>query len=106
MNEIMEKNENVLREFFVGIASCNYYNGLSYQLYLDLDDNTMSIKQEVSDNTWSQRDDNSLICITKVSGYADTPEDERYTEDCSLSDFGYYEWLDEMEEIIDQLVSE
>lgn len=100
MNEIIEKNESVLHKYFEGIASCNYYDGTSYQLYLDLDDNTMSIKQEISDNTWSQRDDGSLICLLKTSGYADIPEEERYSDDCDLYDYGYAEWLDGIEEIL------
>lgn len=96
MNEIIEKNLPVLREYFEGLVSCNYYDGTSYQLYLDLDDNSLTIKHEVSDNTWSQRDDGSLICLLKTSGYADIPEAERYT----VYDYGYTEWLDGIEEII------
>jgi len=92
--EIMDKNENVLVEFFTGIASCNFYDGLSHQLYLDLDDNTITIKTEASDNTWSQRDDGSLVCLEKVSGYCDIPETERYTQDCDLYDYGYSDWKD------------
>jgi len=100
MNEILEKNLPVLREYFAGLASCNYYDGTSYQLYLDLDDNTLTIKHEVSDNTWSQRDDGSLICLLKTSGYADIPEEDRYSDGCDLYDYGYAEWLDEIEEIL------
>lgn len=46
-----EENQAILQEFFVGIASCDYYDGNSYQLYLDLDDNTLRIHQEASDNS-------------------------------------------------------
>lgn len=92
--KIMDKNTDVMIEFFKGIASCDFYDGLSHQLYLDLDDNTMSIKTEASDNTWSQRDDDSLVCLEKVSGYCDIPEEDRFTEGCSLSDYGYSDWED------------
>ena len=103
--KIMEKNSKVLRDYFAGIASENYYNcnGMSYQLYLDLDDDTMDIKVEASDNTWSQRDDGSLVKLMSVSGYTDTPEVELYTDGCDLHDYGFAEWLDGIEKIIDNL---
>jgi len=100
---IMARNSKVLRDFFAGIASGNYYNGMSYQLYLDLDDDTIDIKVEASDNTWSQRDDGSLVKLTSVSGYDDTPEAECYTNGCDLNDYGFAEWLDSIEKIIDSL---
>jgi hypothetical protein len=103
--KIIEKNNEILREYFVGIASDNYYNcnGLSYQLYLDLDDDTMDIKVEASGNTWSQRDDGSLIKIMEISGYSDIPENELYTNGCDIYDYGFTDWLDGIEEIIDNL---
>lgn len=96
------KNEAVLVEFFEGIASCDYYDGTAYQLYLDLDDNSLMINREASDQSWLQRDDGSLIKLTSVSGYADTPTDERYTDDCDLNDYGYGEWIDQIEASIEQ----
>lgn len=98
------KNEAVLVEFFEGIASCSYYDGTSYQLYLDRDDNTLSISQEASDQSWRQRDDGSLVMISKVSGYSDTPEDERYTAECDLNDYGYGEWIDMIESKISEAI--
>ena len=100
---IMARNSKVLRDFFAGIASGNYYNGMSYQLYLDLDDDTIDIKVEASDNTWSQRDDGSLVKLTSVSGYDDTPEAECYTDGCDLYDYGFTDWLDSIEEVINNL---
>lgn len=98
-------NEAVLVEWFSGIASCEYLDGSSYQLYLDLDDNTLSINQEASDQSWLQRDDGSLVMISKVSGYSDTPEDERYTDECDLNDYGYGEFVDQIEEKITEVLS-
>lgn len=102
VEQIMAKNEAVLEQFFIGIASCDYYDGTCYQLYLDLDDDTLSINQEASSNSWMQRDDGSLVQVASVSGYTDTPEDERYTDECSLSDYGYSEWLDEIQAKIEE----
>lgn len=102
--EIIEKNAAALQEFFIGIASCEYYDGMSYQLYLDTNDDTLSINQEASDNSWRQRDDGSLIQITRVSGYCDIPLDERYTDDCSLEDYGYSDWIDMIGEKITEAI--
>lgn len=98
-------NESVLAEFFAGIASCDYYDGMSHQLYLDLDDNQLQINVEASDQSWLQRDDGSLIQILSISGYADTPEAERYTDECDLNDYGYAEWLDMVEAKIVEALS-
>ena len=95
-----ESNQATLQKFFTGIASCDYYDGTSHQLYLDLDDNTLFISQEASDQSWKQRDDGSLIQVLQVSGYCDIPQDERYTDDCSLFDYGYEEWLEMIEQKI------
>lgn len=105
VDAIIEANSAILEQFFIGIASCDYYDGLSHQLYLDTDDNTLSINTEVSDNTWLQRDDGSLIKVAHVNGDCDTPEDERYTDECSLSDYGYSEWLDEIRTKIEEAIS-
>lgn len=99
---IMGRNENqdTLEEFFVGVASCEYYDGSSYQLYLDTDDWSLSIHHEASSNSWLQRDDGSMIQVHQVSGYCDIPEDERYTDGCDLDDYGYVNWLGEIEQQI------
>lgn len=105
---IIEKNAQVLEDFFKGLASCDYYDGLSHQLYLDLDDMTLSINTEASDQSWLQRDDGSLVQILRVSGYADTPEDERYDAERGddISDYGYSDWLEVVEQKIDEAISE
>lgn len=104
VEQIMSANEDVLYKFFVGFASCDYYDGTCYQLYLDLDDDTLSINQEASSNSWLQRDDGSLVQISSISGYCDTPEEERYTDECSLDDYGYGDWLDEIKEKIEEVL--
>lgn len=99
-----DANSTVLQRFFEGVASCDYYDGRSYQLYLDLDDNSLIEHMEASDQSWLQRDDNSLIQVLTVNGYADTPEGERYNKERGddIMDFGYAEWLDYVEERINE----
>jgi len=100
VEEIMknEANAAVLEEFFSGLASCDYYDGLSYQLYVDTRNDSLLIHQEASDQSYLIRDDGSLLLVRKVSGYSDLPENERYRKkDHLLSDFGYADWLDEIE---------
>lgn len=99
IENIMSNPENaaIMQEFFIGIASCDYYDGMSHQLYFDCDDNTLSIHTESSSNSWLQRDDGSLVQVDRVNGYCDTPEEERYTDGCDLDDYGYSDWLDIIE---------
>lgn len=106
-SEIMnnETNQAILEEFFTGIASCNYYDGSSYQLYLDTDDDSLIINQEASDDTWIQRDDGSLKLIWRISGYCDIPKEERYTEGRDLLDYGYQEWLEQVEQEISEVTA-
>lgn len=98
-------NIKVIEQFFIGIASCNYYDGMCYRLYLDLDDNSIMESVEASENTWMQRDDGSLVEIARACGYCDTPADERYTDGCDLSDYGYAEWLDSLESTISDAIA-
>jgi hypothetical protein len=97
-SEILEMPENnaVLTAYFIGIASCEFYDGQSYQLYFDAHDNSLFIHQEVSSNSRLSRADGSLHRIWTVSGYCDIPYAERYTDGCSLDDYGYSEWLGHM----------
>ena len=97
---VADQNLAVITEYFKGIASCSYYDGLSYQLYIDADDNTLSIHQEISSNSWLQREDGSLIRVWEVSGYCDIPQHERYTDGCDLSDYGFYAWQNELSQRI------
>jgi hypothetical protein len=108
-NEIVNSDANapVLTEFFIGIASCDYYDGTCYQLYLDTDDDSLSISRQASSNSWMQRDDGSLVIVCQISGYADTPESERYVDGCDINDYGYAEWLEQMEaKIVDALAEQ
>lgn len=97
---IMERNAHVLEEFFKGIASGDYYDGMDHQLYLDADDDSMLDHLEASDQSWLQRDDGSLIRLLHVNGYSDTPEAERYTDECDLNDYGYGDWLDHVRDLV------
>lgn len=107
-SDIIENNKNatVLVEFFKGVASCDYYDGSCYQLYLDLDDHSLSISHQVSDQSWQQRADGSLIQIHSISGYADIPEDERYSDGCDLMDYGYAEFIDMIEAKITEAIED
>ena len=94
-NNLINRDDNAktLSDFFTSMADGSAYNGTSHQLYLDLNDGEIIYNHEVSGNTWLQRDDN------------DTPEDELYTEDCDLLDYGYAEWLDYAEQKIEEALS-
>jgi len=100
-----EPNQATLEEFFTGIASCEYYDGSCYRLYLDTDDDSLSIDRQASSNNWLQRDDGSLIEIDRVSGCCDTPEDERYVAGCDLCDYGYTEWLEQIAKKIEEFAT-
>jgi hypothetical protein len=93
VDAVMHSQSDVLEEYFAGIASGEYYDGSSWQLYLDLDDDSLMIHQEVSSQSWLQRDDGSLARIDTVSGYCGTPAEELYSDGCDLCDYGYPEWL-------------
>ena len=97
----LDENQAILTEYFIGTVSGEYYDGNSHQLYLDLDDDTLSIYTEASGNSWLQRDDLSLIQIAETSGSDDgLSADERYTDDCDINDYGYIHWLDMIEDKI------
>lgn len=104
--EIMEKNEQELKNWFIADVSGNHWDGLSHQLYLDLDDNSIYQITEPSDQSWQQRDDGSLVQIDHHCGYNDIPEDELYTDGCSIYDYGYEDYLDEMEQLINDAISQ
>ncbi|WP_131669238.1 hypothetical protein [Psychrobacter pygoscelis] len=78
---------------------------ISYKLYLDLNDGEITTNHEASDNSWLERDDNSLKRILTVSGYETRSDDELYTDDCDLLDYGYAEWLDYVEEKIEEVLT-
>ncbi len=94
---ILEANAAIAEAFFIGCASGDYYDGSSYQLYLDLDDESLREHHEASDQSWIQRDDGSLVQLSRISGYCDIPAEERYTEACNLDDYGYAAYLDELQ---------
>lgn len=100
-----DDNADTLNQFFIGIANGSQYDGTSYQLYLDLNDGQIVDNHEASDNSWLEREDGSLVQILTVSGYDDRPQDELYNDDCDLLDYGYAEWLDYVEERIEDILS-
>jgi len=102
---IIEKNMKTLSEFFKKTASCEYYDGLSYQLYLDTNDDTLKISQQISNNDYLQRDDGSLIQIHRISGYCDIPKNERYTDEYDLSDYGFDDWITIIEDEIETAIN-
>lgn len=100
VDAIVTKNEAVLKEFFIGTASGDYFDGRSHQLYLDLRRDRMWETTEASDNTWTCRDDGSLVQIDRVNGYCDIPKKDRYNDKCDLEDFGYSDWLEYIRQLI------
>ncbi|PSR25538.1 MAG: hypothetical protein C7B43_16665 [Sulfobacillus benefaciens] len=94
VTKILDTNHAILQEFFIGQASGRYYDGTCWQLYWDQQDDTLFIYQEVSCNSWLQRDDHSLRLIVSYSGYCDIPEEELFHEGDCVDDFGYAEWLE------------
>jgi len=93
----MPDNRVTIREFFTGIASGEYYTGMCYRLYLDLNDNSICEYVEASENTWQQRYVGSLVEIACVCGGINAPDDLYSWDDrTSLDDWGYAEWLDEL----------
>ena len=102
--EIMQLNETILKKWFLGDVSGNHWDGRSWQLYIDLDDNSMYYIVEPSDQTWQQREDGSLVQVDTHCGYSDLPADELYTDGCSIYDYGYQDHLDEMEQLINEAI--
>lgn len=101
---ILDANDAVLEGFFTGIASCSHYDGLSHQLYLDLYDDKLEEYTEVSDNTWHERRDGSLVLLATEGGFCDIPESERYKIGHDLADYGYGEWLEEISDKITEAI--
>ncbi len=104
--EIMEKNEQALMDWFICGVDGSHWDGLSHQLYLDLDDNSIYQLTEASDQTWHQRDDGSLIQIDHHCGYGDIPDEELYTDGCSIYDYGYQDYLDDIEQSISEAINQ
>lgn len=102
---IIDNNMKVLSEFFKNTTSCEYYDGLSYQLYLDMNDDTLIISQQISNNDYLQRDDSNLIQIHRVSGYCDIPINERYTDEYDLSNYGFDDWITIIEDEIETAIN-
>lgn len=105
-SDLVNNNYQVLLDFFKGMASSDYYDGTSYQLYLDLNDGEIFENHEASDNTWLERRDGSLVQILTVSGYDDTPEDDLYNDECDILDYGFAEWLSEVEDKIEKILTD
>lgn len=108
IDTIIDTNTGILTEFFAGIASCEYYDNMSHQLYLDLDDGKMFINLEAVNSSYLCRDDGSLIRVLCVSGICDTPEDERYDAESgdSLEDYGFSDWLDQVRAALTEVLAE
>lgn len=99
-----DRNIAVITEYFAGIASHAYYDGMSHQLYLDTDDNTLSIHQAASSDSRLQRDDGSIVRVWEESGHCDIPEAERYVDGCDLDDYGFSDWQNALSQRIAKAV--
>lgn len=98
-----EINEKIARDYYYGLLTGNG-GQTCCRLYLDLHDNTLSESCEASCNTWSQRDDDSLVEIDAHNCYgADLTSDElKWLEQNGVNDFGYFEWAANAADKIDQ----
>lgn len=74
--QIIESNTETVIEWIMGAESGSHFDGTCYQLYLDVDDDSLSIHQEASSQSWLRRDDGSLQQVARHEGYDDRPEDE------------------------------
>lgn len=94
--KIVNEYDNVIRNFFENMAiGCK---GQCYsRLYLDLHSMEIFQNVEVSQNTWIERDDDSLSEIAHDCGFGwDLSEDEiDYLKEYGVSDFGYHDWIDD-----------
>jgi hypothetical protein len=87
-------NADVLREFFIGGASGDYYDGTCWSLYLDLTDNTLFIEQQ-NYNDASRCD--FLVRLSFICGYTDQPQDELFHAGDDVNDYGWDEFIDQVE---------
>lgn len=100
--QIIETYGATCEDFFRGFLVGN--GGQTYcRLYLDLHDNSLFESCEASCNTWLHRDDGSLAEIYAHNSYGVdlTDDDMEHLRQDGLSDFGYAEWLDAIEEGIE-----
>ena len=98
-------NWETLSNFYKGLLIGN--GGQTYcRLYLDLQDNTLFEDCEASCNTWLHRDDGSLVEIVAHNSFGiDLSQEElEWLEIDGLSDFGYQEWLGEIEEKVEKAI--
>lgn len=103
-NDLVNNNHQVLLDFFKGMASGAYYDGTSYQLYLDLNDGEIFENHEVSGNSWLER--SGLVQILTIGGYDDTPVEDLYNDECDILDYGFSEWLSEVEDKIEKILTD
>ena len=79
-------------------------HGGSYcsRIYLDLNDMTLFESVEANSNSWLQRDDGSLQEVDRDEGWgADLTEEEmEWLEEDGISDFGFQDWIYELEDNI------
>ena len=76
--------------------------GYCSRIYLDLNDMTLFESVEANSNSWLQRDDDSLQEVDRDEGWgADLTEEElEWLEEDGVSDFGFQEWIYELEDKI------
>lgn len=100
--QIIETYGATCEDFFRGLLVGN--SGQTYcRLYLDLNDHSLFESCEPSCNTWLHRDDGSLVEIYAHNSYGMglTDDEMEHLREAGVSDFGYAEWLDAVEDGIE-----
>lgn len=77
-------NAAVLSEFFGGMDSGRFGNGMSHQLYFCCYSESINWHLEHSDNSWHQRNDGSYV---KLKVYSNVYGREKQTEYANYTDF-------------------
>lgn len=106
-SDIFDEPENMreLEDFFIGVASCAFFDGDFYTLYLDLEDG--EVFWDVDTTMYAPiEDDERLAVVAQIQGYCDTPEAKRFNSNSTLENFGFDHWLGLIREHVENLLIE
>lgn len=92
-------NTDTLREFYRGIVSGDYYDGMRYSLCLDRATGALTMRQEASGSTWYERETE----LVHVQGCDDPAPG--YEPGDNLDDHGYSDWAADIEARIEEALA-
>lgn len=95
--EIVRDNEDVIEEYRDTTSRGKGHPRLVYQLYLDLEDDTLSVLAEAIGGSWHERVNDSMILVASAEG-DDCGEDEIENDD--------FTWRHDFEKLIGEAVLE